>query len=84
MFWHCQNNKEAESTTTVPVDQDHGNRSSGSQIFKKCCMSDEVGNVGSEHECVSSECETQDGNCEDIKAETDNRNHEQSKTGRAE
>jgi hypothetical protein len=26
--------------------------------FKKCCIPEEAGNVGSEHESVSNECET--------------------------
>jgi hypothetical protein len=43
--------------------------------FENCCTSDEmvgredeesVGNVGSEHESVSSEFQTQDGNYEDV------------------
>jgi hypothetical protein len=33
---------------------------------------------------VSSECDIEDGNCEDTEAETDNRNGEQSQTGEAE
>jgi hypothetical protein len=33
---------------------------------------------------VGSECETEDGNCEDTEAETVDRNGEQSKTGEAE
>jgi hypothetical protein len=43
-------------------------------------MEDEegVGNVGSEHE--REQRMRGDGNCDDIKAETDNRNGEQSKT----
>jgi hypothetical protein len=30
---------------------------------------EEAGNAGSEHEWVSSECETEDGNCENNEAE---------------
>jgi hypothetical protein len=30
---------------------------------------EEAGNAGSEHERVSSECETEDGNCENTEAE---------------
>jgi hypothetical protein len=48
------------------------------RVFRKCCISDkmvgrendilwdheeEVGNVGNEHESVSSECENKEGNC---------------------
>jgi hypothetical protein len=53
--------------------------------FKTCYISnaEAVGNVGSEHR-VSSECETEDGNCEDTKAETDDRNGEHSETGEGE
>jgi hypothetical protein len=42
------------------------------------------GNVGSEHECVNNECETEDGNCEDTETETDDRNGEHSETSEAE
>jgi hypothetical protein len=52
--------------------------------FIKCCITDEtdgkkdkVGNADSEHESVSSECETEEGNWEDSEAETDNLNGEQ-------
>jgi hypothetical protein len=37
----------------------------------------EVWNVGSEHENMSSECEREDGNCEDTEVKTDNRSEEQ-------
>jgi hypothetical protein len=37
---------------------------------------DAVGISGSEHESVGSECEIEDGNCEDTEAETGNRNCE--------
>jgi hypothetical protein len=33
--------------------------------------------AGSEHESVSSECEAEDGNCENSEAETDDRNGKQ-------
>jgi hypothetical protein len=33
---------------------------------------------------VSSQCETEDGNCDDTEAETDNRNGKWSETGEAE
>jgi hypothetical protein len=48
-------------------------------------MEDEeaVGNAGTEHESVSSEYETEDGNCEDTEAETGNRNGEHSVNGEA-
>jgi predicted Fe-Mo cluster-binding NifX family protein len=36
----------------------------------------EVGNVGSEHESAGSEYDTENGNCEDIEAETEDRNGE--------
>jgi hypothetical protein len=58
--------------------------------FKKCCMPVEVGlredeeGVGCwrcEHESVSSECGTENGNCEGIEAQTYDRNGEQSATG---
>jgi hypothetical protein len=39
----------------------------------------EVRNIGSEHWSASSECEAEDGNCED-NAETDDKNNEQSDT----
>jgi hypothetical protein len=37
---------------------------------------EEAGNVGIEHESASSECEIENGDCEDTKVETDNRNGE--------
>jgi hypothetical protein len=47
-----------------------------------CCGPDkmddeEVENVGSDHESVSSEPESEDGNCEDNKSERDDRNGKQ-------
>lgn len=39
---------------------------------------EEVENVGSGHESVSSECDIEGGNCEDNEAATDNKNGEQS------
>jgi hypothetical protein len=36
----------------------------------------EVGNVGSEHESVSSECEIEDGSYEDTETDTDDKNGE--------
>jgi hypothetical protein len=45
---------------------------------------EEVGNVGSEMESVCSIYKTEDGNCEDIEAEADDRNDEQSETGEGE
>jgi hypothetical protein len=38
---------------------------------------EEVGSTGTEHESVSSECETEDGNYEDSEAKADDRNGEQ-------
>jgi hypothetical protein len=61
--------------------------------FKNCHTSDAMygredeeksGNVGSEHESVSSDCETEDVNHKNTEAETDNRNGEQSGAGEAE
>jgi hypothetical protein len=55
------------------------------RIFKNCCISDEIGgieddeengDVGSEHERVSSECQTDIENCEDIAAKADDGNGE--------
>jgi hypothetical protein len=43
---------------------------------------EEVRNVGSEHWSVSSECDAEDGNCED-NAETNDKNDEQIDTGEA-
>jgi hypothetical protein len=40
-------------------------------------MNKKLGNVDIECECVSSELETEGENCEDIEAETGNRNGEQ-------
>jgi hypothetical protein len=34
-------------------------------------VEDHVSNVGSEHEGMKSECEAEDGNCEDTEAERD-------------
>jgi hypothetical protein len=45
---------------------------------------DEVENAGSEHDNISTECETQDGNCKDTEAETEDRNGEQNDTGEVE
>jgi hypothetical protein len=42
---------------------------------------EEVGCWQCEHDSVSSECGTGDGNCENTKAETYDRNGEQSATG---
>jgi hypothetical protein len=42
---------------------------------------EEVGNVGSEHESLSSNCEAEDGNCEDTEVHTNDKNGEQSETG---
>jgi hypothetical protein len=44
---------------------------------------EEIGNKGCKHESLSSECKTEDGNCEDTEAKTDDRNGEQSETGEA-
>jgi hypothetical protein len=61
--------------------------------FKKHYISDEMGgredeegagNVGCEHEKISSECEIEDGNCEDTEVEINDRNGEHSETGEAE
>jgi hypothetical protein len=61
--------------------------------LEKCCISDEmdgiedgeeIENVGRKLERFNSVCETEDGNCEDTEAETDDRNGEQSETGKAE
>jgi hypothetical protein len=38
---------------------------------------EEIGNVGSEHESLSSKCEREDENCEDTEVDTDDRNGEQ-------
>jgi hypothetical protein len=63
--------------------------------FKKHCMSnamgrrkdgvwwkdeEESGNVDSECECTSNECEKEDENCVDSEAETDNRHGEDRQT----
>jgi hypothetical protein len=45
---------------------------------------DEVGIVGNEHDSMSSECETEGGNCEDAEAETDEKNGEQIGNGEGE
>jgi hypothetical protein len=59
----------------------------------KCCLcnamdgrenEEEAGNVGSEHERVSSEYETEDGNSENGEAARDDWNYKQSKAGDAE
>jgi hypothetical protein len=44
---------------------------------------EEVGNVGSKRESVSSECKREDGDHEDTEVEKDCRNVEQSKTHEA-
>lgn len=44
----------------------------------------DIGNVGSEHESLSSKCEIEDENREDTEVDTDDRNGEQRETGRAE
>jgi hypothetical protein len=78
------------------VDQDHEQWISPEMIvkeFKKCCTSDEmngreddeeVGNVGNKHECVSSECETENGIYEDSEPETGHGNGELSENDEAE
>jgi hypothetical protein len=64
-----------------------------SQSTEKGCTSDEidgmkgekeVGNIGSEYETLGNECETEDQNCEDIEAETDDRNGKQVESVEAE
>jgi hypothetical protein len=44
---------------------------------------EELGNIGSEQDSVSNECERYDGYFKDTKAETYNRNGEYSKIGEA-
>lgn len=60
-------------------------QSRNDNVFKNCCISDEmggiedeegIGDVDSEHERVSGECQADSGNREDIAAETDDRNGE--------
>jgi hypothetical protein len=60
--------------------------------IRKCCIYDNVngrndgvgvGNVGIRDESASSECEAEDGHCQDTEAETNDRNGEQSKVGEA-
>jgi hypothetical protein len=38
---------------------------------------EEFGNVGNEHKSVGTECEKKDGNCENTKAKTDDRNSDE-------
>jgi hypothetical protein len=45
---------------------------------------EEAVNAGSEHESVSSECETEDDNCKDTETEIDNRDSEQRESGETE
>jgi hypothetical protein len=42
---------------------------------------EEAGNIASEHDSMSSECETEDGNYKDTEVETDDWNGKQRKTG---
>jgi hypothetical protein len=64
------NKKTQGSRTVVPVDENHGNDLSwsGSQkdLSRAMYLTEWSGRcVGSEHEGVNSECETEDGNWKD-------------------
>jgi hypothetical protein len=59
---------------TMAMDHSRNDR-----VFKNCCISDEmggiedeeeIGNVGSEHERVSGECQPDNVNCENSAAKT--------------
>jgi hypothetical protein len=86
-------NMRTKCATAVPVYQEHANRSlqkSWSEGFKSSITDErdlggggEARNVGTGHSSVNSECETDDGSCEDTEIGTGD-NGSRNETGKAE